>query len=165
MAANSRAISTNDTTTLSTRRTTSACGSSALTHPLNIVSAALATSETISNSPRISTRARLMRRARTNAHTAPARGFAFQITLRAACISPNTPLAAISSVTMPTTVAIQLEPRCAAPFSMLWIASALCAPIRAVTCVTTAPRASSEPKISPATAIMMRSTGASAKTV
>ena len=70
----------------------------------NACNPALITSVTSNRKPKVATRPRLAARART-IPLRPVLGVAFQIALSAVCISPNTPLAVISRVTRPITVA------------------------------------------------------------
>ncbi len=78
-------------------------------------------------------------RALTSRETVVAGGSVFQIALRADCISPNTPVAVISSVTSPTMVATVPLPRLLAPWIIDWSSSALLAPIRPLSWSTMAP--------------------------
>ena len=118
----------------------------------------------MSKKPKAPISPRLAARARTRPDR-PAFGSAFQMAFSADCISPNTPVAVISNVTTPMTVArmpLDLLPALA---TMACNASAPCWPIRPCNCPTIAPCAASCPNTSPAMAMQSTSIGAMENTV
>ena len=129
-------------------------------------SAVLTTRETINKKPSAPTRPRPTARVFTTSVTASSpSGCAFQITFSDVCNSPNTPVAVMSKVTTPITVAQMPASTLLALSIMDCTASAPSLPIRPRNCSTIAPRAASSPNTSPAMAMQITSNGAMENTV
>lgn len=84
----------------------------------------------------------------------------FHIAFSADCISPKTPNAVAIKVMIPIIVAAMPDDLPAALASALCNTSAVCAPIRPLSCEMIAFWAASRPKAKPAMAITMSSKGA-----
>ena len=161
MAAKRTEISANDETmTFTTVKISFPNGRMKLRWLPNAVSAALTTSETMSRKPIAATNPKLAARARISRDTVVPFGSALQIAFSADCISPNTPEAVAVSVTMPIIVAKMPDDFPAALTTALCKTSAVCCPMRPLSCSVIAFWAASRPKASPAMATTMSKTGA-----